>query len=75
MTTPKPAPTSAPTEQDNNWRTVKRPDQSVVHIIPMKDFEPHDEDAGCRCEPELLYVDDAFCDLLIHQAFDPDHPK
>lgn len=52
------------------WRVVKRPDQSVVHIIPVADFEPHDESASCRCEPELELIDDAFCDLLVHNAYD-----
>ena len=40
------------------WRVVKRPDQSIVHIMPIGDFEPHDEDTSCRCEPELEPVDD-----------------
>lgn len=52
------------------WRIVKRPDQSVVHIIPIADFEPHDELASCRCGPELKPIDDAFCDLLVHNAYD-----
>jgi hypothetical protein len=52
------------------WRVIKRPDQSVVHIVPIGDFEPHDEDASCRCEPELEPVEDAFRDLLVHNAYD-----
>lgn len=52
------------------WKVVKRPDQSVVHIFPIGDFEPHDESASCRCEPELETMDDYVCDLLVHNAYD-----
>lgn len=38
--------------------------------MPIGDFEPHDEDAACHCEPELELIDDAFCDLLVHNAYD-----
>lgn len=62
-------------QAEDYWITLKRPDQSVVHVMPIKDFEPHDEDAKCRCAPELMPVDDAFCDLLLHHAYDPDYPS
>lgn len=52
------------------WKAVKRPDQSVVHIFPIGDFESHDESASCRCEPELEMMDDYMCDLLVHNAYD-----
>lgn len=61
-------------EQEGYWLTLKRPDQSIVHIVPTRDFEPHAEDAACQCQPELLPVDDAFCDLLLHHPYDPDYP-
>ena len=56
--------------QPDKWREIKDPSQDVVHIMPIGDFEPHDESESCRCEPERREVEDGACDLLIHNAYD-----
>lgn len=53
------------------WQVVKNENQDVVHIIPLGDFEPHDEVIDCRCEPERREVEGGACDLLIHQPYNP----
>ncbi len=51
------------------WQVVKNPDQNVVHIIPLGDFEPHDEAATCRCGPKRVEVENGACDLLLHEPY------
>lgn len=57
-------------EAQDKWRVVKNPNQDVVHVLPIGDFEPHDESEDCRCEPERRPVEDGACDLLIHAPYD-----
>ena len=52
------------------WRVVRNPNDDFVHIIPVGDFEPHDENSECRCEPVQKPVDDGARDLLVHQPYD-----
>lgn len=53
-----------------SWLVLKRPDQSIVHIIPQEDFEPHDETLKCRCEPVVKMEDDWAMPIVIHQPYD-----
>ena len=53
-----------------SWQVVANPGQCVVHIIPLGDFEPHDETLSCRCEPQIKPVEDGGRDLAVHQAYD-----
>jgi hypothetical protein len=52
------------------WRCVRNPNDDFVHIIPIGDFEPHDESEDCRCEPYRKPVDGGARDLLIHRPYD-----
>ncbi len=52
------------------WMAVKNPGQDVIHIIPLRDFEAHDESGDCRCGPSVESVEGGGCDLLIHEPYD-----
>ena len=46
----------------------------AVHVIPLNDLHPHDEDQRCRCQPKLeTERDDDFTVLVyiwVHNAWD-----
>jgi len=52
------------------WRVVRNPSDDFVHIIPIGDFEPHDESSDCRCEPVMRRVEDGARDLLVHRPYE-----
>lgn len=43
--------------------------EMIIHILPVNDLEPHDEEGTtCKCEPRVEFVEGGM--LVIHNSYD-----
>ena len=40
----------------------------AIHITPIGDLEPHEENTTCKCEPKVIYENGEM--IVIHNSFD-----
>ena len=38
------------------------------HLLPFDDTDPHEDSKDCKCNPEVIHIDENSC-LIVHNSF------